>query len=148
MALDAEEFATAIEHLNDALLITLGRESLAASYLRLRLLPGMPMMTRREKWEQDPSNVLEAAYVNLGYAVARTEGYEAALGVFEEGRELMPSSARLLHPLARLHLWGRHANLAGPLYQELEQMGVHDNELLHEVRLYLSGGRIGRRKSA
>lgn len=146
MALDAGEFATSIEQINDALLITLGRESLTASYLRLRLLPGLPMMTRREKWEQDPSNVLEAAYVNLAYAIARTEGYEAALGVFEEGRELMPSSARLLHALARLHLWGRHANLAGPLYQELEQMGVPDQEIVHEVRLYLRGGRIGRRK--
>lgn len=146
VALDAEDFATATRYINDALLITLGRESVSAAFLRLRLLPGAPMMARREKWEQNPSNVLEAAYVNLGYAAARTGGYESALEVFEEGRELMPSSARLLHALARLHLWGRHANVAGPLYAELEGMGGLDRETLHEVRLYLKGGRIGRPK--
>jgi tetratricopeptide (TPR) repeat protein len=148
IAIDGLDYGTAIEQINDALLITLGRESVRASYLRLRLLPGLPMMTQREKWEQNPANVLEAAYVNLAYAVARTEGYQAALGVLEEGRELMPLSAHLLHALARLHLWGRHANLADPLYRQLAEMGVSDQDILHEVKLYLRTGKMGRRKKA
>lgn len=146
IAIDAGDFGTAIEQINDALLITLGRESVSAAFLRLRVLPGVAMMTRREKWEQDPSNVLEAAYVNLGYAVARTEGYEPALQVLEEGRELMPSSGHILHALARLHLWSRHhANLATPLYQELADLGIPDQDMLPEVRLFI-GGKAGRNK--
>ncbi len=89
---------------------------------------------------------LDEEPVNLGYAVARTEGYQAALEVLTEGRELIPSSWHLEHALARLHLWGHHANLADPLYAKLAAVRDLDQDLLREVGLYQKGGRIGRKK--
>jgi len=146
IAIDASDFEAGIEHINDALLLTLGRESLSASYLRLRLLPGNLWMARQERWEQHPANVLEAAYVNLGYAVAQTKGYEAAQEVFQEGRELIPSSARLTHALARLHLWRRRADLADPFYKQLGETEISDHELRREVETYRHAGRRGGHK--
>jgi len=143
IAIDESDFSAAIDYLNDALLITLGRESLAASFLRLRLLPGS-FMVKRERWEQHPANVIEGAYINLGYATAYASGYEAAQAVLEEGRELMPSSARIIHAMARLHLWKHRADRADPLYRELSELPL-DNELRHEVQTYLKTGRSRRR---
>jgi Tfp pilus assembly protein PilF len=105
------------------------------------------MMARREKWEQHPANVLEAAYVNLAFATAHIHGNDAAEEVLEEARELMPSSTRLTHALARLHLWNRQAPQADRLYKQLAETGVDDAEVAHEVELYLRGGKIGRQKS-
>jgi mannose/cellobiose epimerase-like protein (N-acyl-D-glucosamine 2-epimerase family) len=109
-----------------------------ASYLRLRLLPGHRFFTNREKWEQHPANVLEAAYVNLAYAIAHQSGYDAAREVLEESLELLPSSVHLRHALARLHLWKRRADLANPLYQELSEMIIiNDIGIANEVKNYL-----------
>jgi len=144
VAIDESDFPSAIDYLNDALLITLGRESLSAAFLRLRLLAGHLPMVRRQKWEQHPANVIEAAYVNLGYSTARVAGYEAAQEVLEEGRELMPSSVQIIHALSRLHLSRRRADRADPLYRELSQLPL-ENELRHEVEMYLNIGRRRRR---
>jgi mannose/cellobiose epimerase-like protein (N-acyl-D-glucosamine 2-epimerase family) len=109
-----------------------------ASYLRLRLLPGHRFFTKREKWEQHPANVLEAAYVNLAYASAHKCGYDAAREALEESLELMPSSVHLRHALARLHLWKRRADLANPLYQELAEMPIiNDISIANEVKNFL-----------
>ena len=77
------------------------------------------MFARREEWEQHPANALEAAYVNLGYAVARERGQEASKCILEEGLELVPSSIYLRHALARLYLSQHRADLADRLYGEL-----------------------------
>lgn len=61
IAIDSQDYAQAIEKIEDALLITHGRENMRASYLRLRLLPGHRLFTQREKWEQHPANILKAA---------------------------------------------------------------------------------------
>jgi tetratricopeptide (TPR) repeat protein len=142
-AIDARDLDAAVGLINNALLITLGRETLGASFLRLRLLPGNLLMTRREKWEQHPANVLEAAYVNLAYAVALKNGYAAAEEVLAEGRELLPTSVRLAHALARLHLWRQRAVQADPLYAELVSVETGDAELNREVALYRRAGRAG-----
>ena len=61
IAIDNRDYAQAIEKIEDALLITHGRESINAAFLRLRLLPShLQMLAKREKWEQHPANVLEA----------------------------------------------------------------------------------------
>jgi tetratricopeptide (TPR) repeat protein len=138
IAIDSQDYAQAIETIEDVLLITHGRESMRASYLRLRLLPGHRFFTNREKWEQHPANVLEAAYVNLAYAIAHQSGYDAAREVLEESLELLPSSVHLRHALARLHLWKRRADLANPLYQELSEMIIiNDIGIANEVKNYL-----------
>jgi Tfp pilus assembly protein PilF len=138
IAIDNQEYAQAIEQIEDALLITHGQESMRASYLRLRLLPGHQFFTQREAWEQHPANVLEAAYVNLAYATAHQTGYDAAREVLEESLELMPSSVHLRHALARLHMWKRRADLANPLYEELAKIPISNNiGLVNEVKSYL-----------
>jgi mannose/cellobiose epimerase-like protein (N-acyl-D-glucosamine 2-epimerase family) len=138
IAIDSQDYAQAIEKIEDVLLITHGRESMRASYLRFRLLPGHLPCTKREKWEQHPANVLEAAYVNLAYASAHQSGYDAAREVLDESLELMPSSVHLRHALARLHLWKRRADLANPLYQELSEMLIiTDVGIVNEVKNYL-----------
>lgn len=138
IAIDSQNYTQAIEQIEDVLLITHGRESMRASFLRLRLLSGHQLFTKREKWEQHPANVLEAAYVNLAYASAHQNGYDAAREVLEESLELLPSSVHLRHALARLHLWKRRADLANPLYQELsEVLFINDIGIVSEVKSYL-----------
>lgn len=137
IAIDSQDYVQAIEKIEDALLITHGRENMGASYLRLRLLPGHLIFSKREKWEQHPANVLEAAYVNLAYASAQQSGYDVAREVLEESLELMPASVHLRHALARLHLWRRRADLAGGLYQELAAMPITDIGLMNEIQSYL-----------
>jgi tetratricopeptide (TPR) repeat protein len=144
VAIDNGAFADAIQTIEDALLLTVGRESIDASFLRLRLLGGHLMFAQREKWEQHPANVLEAAYVNLGYALAREGDHDAARDVLEEGLELVPSSSHLRHALARLHLSQRRAQLADPLYAQLSDMLLSDSALAGEVRAYR---RVGGRRS-
>jgi Tfp pilus assembly protein PilF len=147
LALDKAAYAEAIESIEDALLITLGRESIEAAFLRLRVLGGNLMFTRREQWEQNPANALEAAYVNLGYAVARERGHQASKEVLEEGLELVPSSVYLRHALARLHLSQRRADLANPIYDELAEVTMPDGVLANEVQMYRRlGGRRGRKR--
>ena len=146
MAIDSNAFAEAIESIEDALLVTLGQESIEASFLRLRMLASNLMLARREEWEQHPANVLEAAYVNLGYAVAHERGHEAAKDVLEEGLELVPSSVYLRLALARLYLSQHRADLADRLYGELAGMAMADGILANEVKMYRRLGTRRRRK--
>jgi tetratricopeptide (TPR) repeat protein len=145
LAIDNQDYTRAIEKIEDALLITHGRENMRAAYLRLRLLPSHLMLATREKWEQHPANVLEAAYVNLVYASAQQSGYDVAKEVLEESLELMPTSVHLRHAFARLHLWKQRADLADALYLEMAAMPIADTRLMHEIRSYLKFRRPRRR---
>jgi tetratricopeptide (TPR) repeat protein len=145
LAIDGQDYTRAIEKIEDALLITHGRENMRAAYLRLRLLPSHLMLATREKWEQHPANVLEAAYVNLAYASAQQSGYDVAKEVLEESLELMPTSVHLRHAFARLHLWKQRADLADALYLEMAAMPIADTRLMHEIRSYLKFRRPRRR---
>ena len=147
MAIDRRDFGQAIERIQDALLITEGKESVSALFLRLRLLRGHLPFTQRENAEQHPANALEAAYVNFAYAVAHNTGHEAAKDILEEGLELLPSSVYLRHALARLYLYRRRADLADPFYDGLARMEIHDSVLANEVNAYRKLGRGFRRKS-
>jgi Tfp pilus assembly protein PilF len=138
IAIDNQDYAQAIEKIEDTLLITHGPESIQASYLRLRLLPGHRLFTKRVEWEQHPANVLEAAYVNLAYAIAHQNGYDSARDVLEESLELMPFSVHLRHALARLHMWKWRDVLANPLYEELTEMPINDIGIASEVKNYLN----------
>lgn len=140
MIIDRGDFGRAIERIQDALLITAGRESVSASFLRLRLLRGHLPLTQRENGEQHPANALEAAYVNLAYAVAHNTGHEAAKNILEEGL--------FRHAFARLHLYRRRADLADPFYDELARMEIGDSVLANEVKAYRKVGRGFRRKSS
>jgi tetratricopeptide (TPR) repeat protein len=147
IAIDNRDYAQAIEKIEDALLITHGRESVNAAYLRLRLLPShLQILARREKWEQHPANVLEAAYVNMAYASAQQSGYDAAREVLEESLELMPTSVYLRHALARLHLWKKQAGLADALYLEMAEMPIADTGLISEIKSYWKLRRLSRKK--
>ena len=147
IAIDNRDYAQAIEKIEDALLITHGRESMNAAFLRLRLLPShLQMLAKREKWEQHPANIFEAAYINIAYAIAQQSGYNAAREVLEESLELMPSSVYLRHALARLHLWKKQAGLADALYVEMAEMPIPDRGLMNEIKSYGKLRRLSRKK--
>lgn len=148
IAIDNGEFARAVEWIEDALVITHGRETVSASFLRLRLLPAHLLhllVAKRERFEQHPANVIEAGYINLAYAVAHEVGYQAAKEILEEGLEVIPSSVHLRHALARLHLWQQRADLADPLYDDMANRPIPSKELAHEIEAYMKVPR-GRRK--
>ncbi|MGH7380395.1 MAG: tetratricopeptide repeat protein, partial [Candidatus Methylomirabilales bacterium] len=145
IAIDSGDFARAVEWIEDALLITHGRETIGASFLRLRLLPARLPVGKRERFEQHPANAIEAGYVNLAYAVAREGGYDAAKDLLAEGLEVIPSSVYLRHALARLHLWQQRADLADALYDDMANRPIPSKELAHEIEAYMKIPR-GRRK--
>jgi len=118
--IDENNFKNAIEKIEATLLLTLNREALRVDYLRLRLPENH--LGFRVKWEQHPANVIEASYINLAYALLKLEGYHKALDVINEGLELMPSSTRLNHAMARTHLFNKRADLTYPIYRELAEM--------------------------
>ena len=133
--MDDENYADAISHFRDAMFLTLSAEEVLAAYLRLRL-PSVNR-ARRANWEQHPANVLEASYVNLSFALLRSGSSEEAGEVIEEGLALMPSSMRLKHARARLHLWLNRADLAEPIYRDIAQQPISDPFLANEVSLVL-----------
>lgn len=145
-AIDKGQFREATAIIEDALLLTLGREDTGASFLRLRVPSGHLLFAQREKWEQHPANVLEAAYINLAYATSHEEGYDTGRDILEEGLELAPSSIHLKHALARLHLSSRRAQLADPLYAQLDSLGIPDTGISAEVRAYRRVGRGGAKR--
>lgn len=144
--IDKGEYEKAKQMLEDTLFLTYRREGIDASYLRLRLPENQ--FNFRQKWEQRPANVLEAAYINLAYISLVTEGYKSAQDILNEGLSLIPSSPRLKHAMARIHLHQKKAELADPYYQELHDTPylkeVTDTLLVQEVETYVK--RFLRRK--
>ncbi len=138
--IDDGRFKDAVEKIEATLLLTLSREELGVDYLRLRLLENH--LGFRVKWEQHPANVIEASYINLAYAVLKVEGYKKACNVINEGLELMPSSVRLKHGMARIHLFNKRADLAYPIYGELAGMEkLPDEGISVEIRMLGRGVR-------
>ena len=135
--IDREQYESAINRIDEALFLTFGRQDIDASFLRLRLLKSHLFFGAQERWEQRPANVLEAAYINLAYASLRLHGSDAAMDAFQEALELIPSSIRLKHALARFHLSRNHAPLADPFYRELAQSKLTDERLAREVNSYV-----------
>jgi len=118
--IDGGEYEKAKQLIEDALFLTYRRESIAAGYLQYRLPEThLGYFGSKQKWEQRPANVLEVAYINLTYISFITEGYQPAQGILNEGLSLIPSSLRLKHAMARIHLNQKEAKLADPYYQEL-----------------------------
>jgi len=139
--IDDGEYEKAKQLIEDALFLTYRRESIAASYLRFRLpKTHLGYFGSRQKWEQRPANVLEVAYTNLAYISLVTEGYQPAQDILNEGLSLIPSSLRLKHAMARIHLNQKNAKLADPYYQELyDTLGLKETTdafLQQEVESY------------
>jgi len=133
--IDEGKYKDAISRIEDVLLLTSSRLDIDAAYLRLRL-PESPQGFR-VKWEQHPANILEAAYINLAYAVLNENGYSDAYDILQEGLRLLPSSARLKHALARLLLFNKRADLALPYYQELSQLpSLPDKGIAQEIKIF------------
>jgi len=130
-----EDYETAIHRAEEALFLTLGREEIEASYLRVQI-PECHL-GYRQIWEHKPANVLEAAYINFAYSIFKLRGVDKALEILDEGLSILPSSVRLKHALARYHLSRKQAPMATPIYQELSQSTISDNRLLAEVNQYL-----------
>ena len=118
--IDQNDFESAIKKIEDVLALTYNIAQVSASYLRLKL-PENHLRFRVE-WEQHPANVLEAAYINLAYAVLKFNGYTEAHEILKEGQSLIPSSSRLQHALARLYLFNKDAKSAVPIYQGLSEL--------------------------
>ena len=144
--IDQERYDSAVEKIEDALLLTLGREHAGASYLRLRLLSTHLTLARREQWEQHPANTLEAAYINMAYALTKAKRIDAAVDALQEGLEVLPSSVRLKHALARLYLYRKRADLANPMYAELLNSKLPDPALETEARAYYHHALRGRKR--
>ncbi|MBA7694242.1 hypothetical protein ES703_102849 [subsurface metagenome] len=138
--IDDERFKDAVEKIEATLLLALSREESRVDYLRLRLAENH--LGFRVRWEQHPANVIEASYINLAYAVLKIEGYKKACNVINEGLELMPSSGRLKHGMARIHLFNKRADLAYPIYGELAGMEkLPDEGISVEIRMLGRGVR-------
>ena len=133
--IDEGNYSDAISHINDAIFLTLSAQDLTAAYLRLRLPTGY--RAEKGQWEQNPANVLEASYINLSFALLQSGTTQDAMDVLQEGLDLMPSSARLKHALARLYLSQKRVDLAEPIYQDIANQPMQDTELANEVRLVL-----------
>jgi len=139
-----DKYATAVERIEAALLLTFSRVEIEASYLRLRLPENH--LGFRERWEQHPANVIEASYINLAYALLKSQGYSGALDVLQEGLSLLPSSVRLKHALARLYLFAKRADLARPIYEEISQKPLSDKGIKLEIQVLSRGLRLTREK--
>jgi len=136
----------AMEKIEAALLLSLSPIEINASYLRL-CVPEYKLGFNNN-WEQHPANVIEAAYINLAYALLKTQKYEEASSTLKEGLEIMPSSVRIKHALARFYLYRRNAQLAYPIYKELgEVTSLLDEATKREVRYFDSASRRRRKKS-
>lgn len=142
--IDQGKYEPAIRKIEDALLLTFSRLEIEASYLRLRLPENH--LGFKVEWEQNPANVLEASYINLAFATLKSKGYQEALDVLQEGLQLIPSSIRLKHALARLYLFRKRADLAKPIYQELSQKSLPDEGIALEIDLLSRGFRLTKRK--
>jgi len=136
MELDEQNYQQAMDVIEDALFLIMGRESIAASHLRLRIPKSNLPITSREKWEQNPANALEAAYINMAFAVLHEASAKEAINVLREGLQLLPSSIRLKHALARYHLAQHDAPKADLIYGELSQANVPYPVLSFEIKLY------------
>jgi len=139
--IDGGEYEKAKQLIEDTLFLTYRRENIAVSYLRFRLPEAhLGYTVSRQKWEQRPANILEVAYTNLAYISLITEGYQPAQDILNEGLSLIPSSLRLKHSMARIHLNQKNAMLADPYYQELYDtlslQGAADTFLQQEVGSY------------
>jgi tetratricopeptide (TPR) repeat protein len=130
--IDGTDYGPAIEKIEEALMLTMSVSDIKASCLRLRLPENH--LNFKTKWEQNPANVLEAAYINLAFALLKDKDASCAMEALDEGLQLIPSSIRLRHAKARLFLHLKKANLAIPIYSELNKleklpMGM-ENELI------------------
>jgi hypothetical protein len=136
--IDEGNYSKAIDFLEKALFLTYGRSSISAGFLRLRLPENH--FNFKQKWEQKPANVLEAAYTNLAFAVLKQDGWKEAKEILDEGLSLYPSSIRLKHAIARLYLNQKHADLADPiyldLYNTLKVVKYEDQRMVQEVEMY------------
>lgn len=141
--IDDGEYSEAIECIRDAMFITMNAEDVSAGILRLRVPTWQQF--RRQEWEQRPANVLEASYVNLGFALLCSGSREESMQALEEGVALMPSSLWLKLALARMHLSQNRFDLALPIYEDMAEQPISDRGLRMEVRAVLS--RAPRRRS-
>ena len=115
--MDDGNYEDAINHIRDAMFLTLSAEDVSAGYLRLRLPTGYRV--RQDHWEQRPANVLEASYINLSFALLQLGNTQEAGEALQEGLALMPSSVRLKHAFARLQLSLQRVDLAEPIYRDI-----------------------------
>jgi len=118
--IDEELYDEAIRKIEDALLITYGRQETDVSYLRLRLAEYTSKMGYVNKSEQRPANVLETAYINLAYIYFKSGKSQMAIDLLEkEALGLMPSAVNIKRALARMYLSRNRADLAKPIYEFL-----------------------------
>ena len=132
--INEEKYDKAIEKIESALLLTVSPAETRAAYLRLKLPENH--LGFRVKCEQHPVNVIEAAYINLAYAMLKSKGYDQALDVLEEGSELFPSSIRIKHGRARLYIHKRRVDLALPIYKEISQSRLTDKYIEFEIKYF------------
>jgi tetratricopeptide (TPR) repeat protein len=132
--IDEENYDKAIEKIESVLLLSISPAQTKAAYLRLRLPENH--LGFRVKCEQHPVNVIEAAYINLTYAMLKSKGYDQALDVLEEGLELFPSSIPIKHTRARLYIHKKRVDLALPIYREISQSRLTEKYIEFEVKYF------------
>lgn len=133
--IDDGNYEVAIDHIRDAMFLTLSAEDVSAAFLRLRLPTGY--RARKGDWEQRPANVLEASYINLSFALLQSSSPQEASEVLQEGLSLMPSSVRLKHAVARLQISRKRVDLADPIYRDIARQPNLEPTLANEVNIVL-----------
>lgn len=135
--IDEENYSSATRRIGDTLLLCFTRRDTDVGFLKTRLPANHLGIATREKWEQHPANILEAAYMNLAYVLFKNVGSSEAIDVLQESLELLPSSVRLKHGLARFNLARHRADLAEGTFKELADTPIEDPGIADEVRQYL-----------
>lgn len=142
-----EQYEKAIGRIETALFLSLSPIEIQAAYLRLLLAESK--IGFKNNWEQHPANVIEASYINLAYALLKFKKHDEARDTLKEGLEIMPSSVRIKHALARFYLYNKDAQPSYLVYNELaEESSRLDEALKREVRYFENVSKRGRGKSA
>ncbi|MFC1968170.1 hypothetical protein ACFLVX_02115 [Chloroflexota bacterium] len=139
-----QQYRTAIEGIEAALLLLHGREELEAGYLRT-IVPESTLAFMKQIWEHRPANLLEISYILLAYAIYKESGdsFERAEEIINEGLSLLPSSIWLKHALARYYIKNFQAPKAMSIYIGLSELKMKDESLEWEINKYM---KIAKRK--
>jgi hypothetical protein len=132
--LEAGDYQKAVDRIEAVLLLTLSPYQTEAAYLRLMLPENS--LGFRVKCEQTPANIIEAAYINLAYAVLKLEGSERSFEIVREGCELFNLSVRLKHAMARIYVNMKRVDLALPIYTELFESSSLDGYMKYELKYF------------
>lgn len=140
-----QKYDRAKERIEDSLFLTMSPTETGAAYLRLNLPENRQRFAVRV--EQNPANIIEAAYINLAFVTMKISGYDEGLKVLEEALELFPESICLRHAYARFLVYKQRVDLAVPIYSDLSEKQLKEKYINFELRHFAQVIKRHRNKS-